>query len=122
MAYPPDTDTPGFAKENEEKPPETALISEAAGLSSAHSVAAVMLREALSDHPKFNIYFTFDGFLLSTLTAGFSPVTHVMDALAQLSALQLTRWIALLYLADWHRLIVKHKNDNKVSESKAKNE
>lgn len=109
VAYPPDTDTPGFAKENEGKPPETALISETAGLATAHSVASVMLKEAISGNPKFNIYFSFDGFLLCTLTAGFSPVTSVLDAVAQLSALHLTRWIALLYLADWHRLIKSHK-------------
>jgi 3-dehydrosphinganine reductase len=115
VAYPPDTDTPGFAKENLSKPHETALISEAGGLSSAHNVAKVMLHEALRPNPPFNVYFTFDGFLICTLTAGFSPVTSVLDALAQLSALNLTRWIALLYLADWHRLIGNHKR--KVSSS-----
>jgi 3-dehydrosphinganine reductase len=32
LCYPPDTDTPGFKMENETKPKETHLISEAAGL------------------------------------------------------------------------------------------
>jgi 3-dehydrosphinganine reductase len=32
VAYPPDTDTPGFAEENTQKPEETRMISETAGL------------------------------------------------------------------------------------------
>jgi 3-dehydrosphinganine reductase len=115
VAYPPDTDTPGFARENIGKPQETILISAAAGLSSAHDVAKVMLQEALRPNPPFNVYFTFDGFLMCTLTAGFSPITTVLDALSQLSALNLTRWIALFYLADWHRMIGNYKR--KVSSS-----
>ena len=39
VAYPPDTDTPGFAEENKTKPEECRLISETAGLFSAQQVA-----------------------------------------------------------------------------------
>lgn len=47
MSFPPDTDTPGFAEENKDKPEETRLISEAAGLYSPESVAKVLLDHSL---------------------------------------------------------------------------
>jgi len=105
VAYPPDTETPGFAKENIAKPEETKLISQAAGLLKPEQVGNVMLDEAMADHPRFNVYFNFDGFLLSILTAGFEPVTSLGNAVAQLSAMTFTRWIALFYLQIWYGLI-----------------
>ena len=39
VLYPPDTDTPGFEKENETKPPETAMLSETAKLFTPEQVA-----------------------------------------------------------------------------------
>jgi len=109
VAYPPDTDTPGFEKENIGKPEETRLVSETAGLSCPKFVGKIMLREALAQNPRFNVYFTFDGWLLSTLTAGFSPVTTLSDGIAQISIMCLSRWISLFYLADWHRIIQNYQ-------------
>jgi len=108
VAYPPDTDTPGFEKENVAKPEETRLVSEAGGLCQPGAVAKIMYEKAVLSNPSppFAVYFDFDGFLLSTLTAGFSPVTTFWDALAQLSPLTtLGRWIALFYLQDWYRIV-----------------
>lgn len=47
MGFPPDTDTPGFAKENIDKPQETQLISESAGLQSPESVAKSLMNSTL---------------------------------------------------------------------------
>ena len=47
MGFPPDTDTPGFAKENVDKPQETLLISESAGLQSPESVANCLMNSTL---------------------------------------------------------------------------
>ena len=44
VAYPPDTDTPQYHMENEIKPPETAMLSETAGLLTADAVADEILR------------------------------------------------------------------------------
>jgi 3-dehydrosphinganine reductase len=44
VLYPPDTDTPGFAIENERKPPETVAVSGAIRPVSAEIVAAVLAR------------------------------------------------------------------------------
>ena len=47
VSYPPDTDTPGFAEENKDKPEETRLISESAGLFSPETVAKALLNHSL---------------------------------------------------------------------------
>lgn len=56
ILYPPDTDTPGLVQENQTKPPETAMLSEGAGLLTPEEVAATFLdgivRHRLNIHPK----------------------------------------------------------------------
>jgi len=47
IAFPPDTDTPGYVEENKDKPEETRLISEASGLQSPENVAKVLMRDCL---------------------------------------------------------------------------
>ena len=47
MLYPPDTDTPGFKKENETKPPECAELSAGAKMLSAQEVAEVFVEGIL---------------------------------------------------------------------------
>ena len=58
-AYPPDTDTPGFAQENLTKPPETHLISEDGGMAKPQDVGRKMVHDALLPNPPFSIYFNF---------------------------------------------------------------
>jgi 3-dehydrosphinganine reductase len=60
----------------------------------------------MARHPPFQVYFDFDGFLLSSLTCGFSPATSFLDTWVQLSGLMtLGRWISLFYLHLWHGII-----------------
>lgn len=47
LALPPDTDTPGYANENKNKPLETMLISETAKLFKPEKVATKILQDAL---------------------------------------------------------------------------
>lgn len=47
ILFPPDTDTPGFAIENQTKPPETVILSENAKLMTPEQVAAVFVRGLL---------------------------------------------------------------------------
>jgi len=112
VAYPPDTDTPGFAEENRRKPPETAVVSEMAGLCHPDFVARTLWREACVEHPRFSVSFNWDGWLLCQETAGFAPVTTLGEAVAQLSCLNLARWVTLFYLAEWHRLIRRYQNSH----------
>lgn len=101
VSFPPDTDTPGFAEENKDKPEETRLISEAAGLFSPETVAKALLDHSLvifspltflqlsitvfipMQKGKFISTVGFEGFLQSTVCAGMSPVTSFFDLLIQ---------------------------------------
>lgn len=47
MALPPDTDTPGYANENKDKPLETLLISETAKLFTPEEVGGKILQDAM---------------------------------------------------------------------------
>ena len=53
ILYPPDTNTPGFEKENETKPPECAMMSERGGLLEPAEVAAAFVEGVL--RKKFEI-------------------------------------------------------------------
>lgn len=55
LAFPPDTDTPGFANEQKTKPMETRLISETAGLIHPDVVAEKTLLDALVYMKRFDI-------------------------------------------------------------------
>lgn len=108
VAYPPDTNTPGFDQENLHKPQETILVSDAGGAVAADPmvIGKTMLQEAIKQHPRFHVYFTAEGFLLAILCSGFSPVTTLWDGVVQVSGLlPIVRWMALFYVADWKRMI-----------------
>ena len=100
-AYPPDTDTPGFQQENMTKPAETHLISEAGGLANPADVGRKIVHDALLPNPPFAIYFNFDAWMLSNLTAGMGPTSSVTDVVAQIAAMGVFRVISLFYLNAW---------------------
>jgi 3-dehydrosphinganine reductase len=117
VAYPPDTDTPCFERENKTKPEETRLVSEQGGMKKPEDVARVMLKEALKENPPFNVYFNLEGWFVSTLTTGFSPVSTLLDAVAQVSGMSLIRWIVLFVLQDWYRMIRTHQTKKRQSDT-----
>ncbi|XP_051555259.1 3-ketodihydrosphingosine reductase isoform X2 [Myxocyprinus asiaticus] len=86
VAYPPDTDTPGFAEENKTKPLETRLISETSGVCQPEQVAKIVVKDALQGN--FTSSFGPDGYMLSALTCGMSPVTSITEGLQQNSSEQ----------------------------------
>lgn len=49
VLYPPDTDTPGFERENQTKPPETKILSETAKLYQPEAVAEKYVKDLLKD-------------------------------------------------------------------------
>eukprot|EP00977_Amphora_coffeiformis_P020570 scaffold8374_cov175-Amphora_coffeaeformis.AAC.9 len=104
-AYPPDTDTPGFQEENLTKPAETHLISEAGGLAKPGDVGRKMVQSATQANPPFAIYFNFDAWMLSNLTAGMGPTSVVGDVVAQIAAMGLFRVISLFYLNAWWSML-----------------
>lgn len=103
VAYPPDTDTPGLAEENKTKPLETRLISETAGVCQPDQVAKIIVRDAVQGN--FNSSVGPDGYMLSALTCGMSPVTSITEGLQQIVTMGLFRTIALFYLGSFDSIV-----------------
>jgi len=111
VAYPPDTDTPGYEAEQVGKPKETHLISEVAGLYQPKDVARTMVDAALSCRPRFNVYFGMEGWMLSTLTAGMGPPHGMLDLICQVLLMGVFRFVSLFYLWDFRRIINKCRRE-----------
>ncbi|RXN27709.1 3-ketodihydrosphingosine reductase [Labeo rohita] len=103
VAYPPDTDTPGFAEENKTKPLETKLISETSGVCQPEQVAKIVVKDAVQGN--FTSSFGPDGYMLSALTCGMSPVTSITEGLQQIVTMGLFRTIALFYLGSFDSIV-----------------
>ncbi|ROJ13864.1 3-ketodihydrosphingosine reductase [Anabarilius grahami] len=103
VAYPPDTDTPGFAEENKNKPLETKLISETSGVCQPEQVAKIAVKDAVQGN--FTSSFGPDGYMLSALTCGMSPVTSITEGLQQIVTMGLFRTIALFYLGSFDSIV-----------------
>jgi len=140
LAFPNDTNTPGYQEEKELKPKECHLISESCGLSEASeyvtccvtlnvnvlythslimitSIATKMVREAMKPNPPFCVWFGFEGWMLTALTAGMSPVTGVVDGISQVGLMGLFRFISLFYLNDFWNIVKKCAGDEKSNEN-----
>ncbi|CAB1317440.1 unnamed protein product [Coregonus sp. 'balchen'] len=103
IAYPPDTDTPGLAEENRTKPLETRLISETSGVTQPEQVAKIVVKDAVQGN--FNSSVGPDGYMLSALTCGMSPVTSITEGLQQIVTMGLFRTIALFYLGSFDSIV-----------------
>ncbi|XP_055335232.1 3-ketodihydrosphingosine reductase-like [Paramacrobiotus metropolitanus] len=95
LVHPPDTDTPGFKEEEKTKPQINRAISQTAGLYSADQVARILLDDTQSG--KFLSYVGIDGFMLTCVSAGMSPVISIMEPLQQFFLAGLFRCIGLAY-------------------------
>ncbi|KAF6088186.1 3-ketodihydrosphingosine reductase [Phyllostomus discolor] len=103
VAYPPDTDTPGFAEENKTKPLETRLISETTSICSPEQVAKQIVKDAIQGN--FNSSVGSDGYMLSSLTCGMAPVTSITEGLQQVVTMGLFRMLSLFYLGSFDNII-----------------
>lgn len=103
VTYPPDTDTPCLTEENKTKPLETKLISETSGVCQPEQVAKVIVKDAVQGN--FNSSVGPDGYMLSALTCGMSPVTSITEGLQQIVTMGLFRTIALFYLGSFDSIV-----------------
>lgn len=108
IAYPPDTNTPGFAEENKTKPIETRLINETSGVLSADEVARKIIVSLR--HGQFSCWFGLNGFLLSSLTSGAQPITTVIELLLHSLTIALARVIIIGILNTFYSITKAHKN------------
>ncbi|XP_072169159.1 3-dehydrosphinganine reductase-like isoform X2 [Diadema setosum] len=118
LNFPPDTDTPMLQAEMETQPEETRLISETSGLYQAHDVAKIIVRDSLN--AVFLSYVGMDGYMLSILTCGMSPVTSMMVGVQQVAFMGLFRVISHLYIGSFDRIIRKCKEQREARLGDAK--
>lgn len=117
LSLPPDTDTPGFAEEEKTKLNETRLICQSAGLISPDVVASQMLDDAIMG--SFITTVGFEGYITTTLCAGMSPFTSVIELFSQVILMGVLRLIGVGYLISFENIIrkcMKNRNQAKKSE------
>lgn len=107
VAYPPDTDTPGYELEMTTKPELTKKISESGTVFSPASVANDIL--VGSTRGTFHISSGLDGYLLKLVHPGMSPVNDWVEVLQPLLLAPLARFIALFYLLQWDSMCAQHR-------------
>ena len=111
VAYPPDTDTPGYAKEIAEgKPEECSLISGETGFFSAEKVGRGMVASARRGGAQ--AYWGLEGWMVATATAGFGQMGgpaigfwEVLDLIGQCLFSGLLRAVSLCYLWSFSRIV-----------------
>mmetsp|Transcript_10393 Transcript_10393/g.15878 ORF Transcript_10393/g.15878 Transcript_10393/m.15878 type:complete len:343 (-) Transcript_10393:44-1072(-) len=113
IAFPADTNTPGYEEESKMMPEITKKLNESAGLANPDDSARKMLKCALAKNPKFAVYFNLEGWMLANLTAGMSPVSSLGDAMTQVAFSGVFRIISLFVLNDWWRIIRAFRSESK---------
>ncbi|XP_053101335.1 3-ketodihydrosphingosine reductase isoform X1 [Hemicordylus capensis] len=115
VAYPPDTDTPGFAEESKTKLLETKLISESSSVCQPDHVARVIVKDAVQG--KFSSSVGTDGYMLTILTSGMSPISSIAEVLEAVILMGFFRFIGLFYIASFdsivHRCMVQKEKSEK---------
>ncbi|CBJ25970.1 similar to follicular lymphoma variant translocation 1 [Ectocarpus siliculosus] len=118
VAYPPDTDTPGFERENVGKPEVTRLIGEdAGGLFSPTQVAATMVKGLKAGD--FCITLGGEGYLVGLATAGFAPCFSVSRALCQVLSAGVLRAASFYYNWRFYAMAAAEKRRKDVSSAAA---
>ncbi|XP_015743296.2 3-ketodihydrosphingosine reductase [Python bivittatus] len=103
VAYPPDTDTPGFAQENQNKVLETKLISEASSICQPDYVAKIIVKDAVEG--KFASSVGTDGHMLRILTNGMAPVSSIAEILESIIFLGIFRLLSLYFIAGFDNIV-----------------
>ncbi|CAM9575693.1 unnamed protein product [Ectocarpus fasciculatus] len=126
VAYPPDTDTPGFEMENVGKPEVTRLIGEDAGglfsptqarTQQAPRVAATMVKGLKAGD--FCITFGGEGYLVGLATAGFAPCFSVLRAICQVLSAGVLRAASFYYNWRFYAMAAAEKRRKDVSSAAA---
>ena len=110
VAYPPDTDTPLLAQENLQKPRITRLLSEATATVAPAVVAQGIVEGMERWAPAISV--GFDGWMLSTVTAGMGPAGSLGAALLQAGTMGLWRAVGLCYVQGFYGTVLKHAGDS----------
>ncbi|NXW02754.1 KDSR reductase, partial [Fregetta grallaria] len=116
VAYPPDTDTPGFAEESKTKThhdfPQLGKL-----LFSFLNCCFPSIQQG-----NFNSSVGSDGYMLSILTSGMSPVTSITEGLQQVVCMGIFRIIGLFYLGSFDSIVRRCMMQREKSQSADKTE
>ncbi|XP_032231793.2 3-ketodihydrosphingosine reductase isoform X2 [Nematostella vectensis] len=107
VAFPPDTDTPGFENENKEKPEETKLICGSAGLFSPDQVAQTILQGVKCR--QFLISCGVEGWAMKIVTCGAAPSTSWLDLIQQISLMGLLRLVMVISATGFDKIVAQCK-------------
>ena len=119
VAYPPDTDTPGYATEMETKPNITKKLSESGTLFKPDDVAKDVLNQI--SYQYFGITIGLDGWLLKQLHPGMSPINNWSELLQQILFCSLARIISIFYIIGWDMECYKYERSPPSSSSSSSN-
>ncbi|KAL3860076.1 hypothetical protein ACJMK2_010244 [Sinanodonta woodiana] len=114
VAFPPDTDTPGFTNEQIGKPKETQLISQSSGFFKAESVAKSVMEDTLNG--RFLCSVGLDGWMLRCLTCGMTPITSALDGIQQVFLMGVFRLVSAFYLVSFDRIVQQCHRERKQKE------
>ncbi|XP_026556869.1 3-ketodihydrosphingosine reductase [Pseudonaja textilis] len=103
IAYPPDTDTPGFAEECQNKVLETKLISEASSICQPDYVAKIIVKDAVQG--KFTSSAGAIGHMLTILTSGMAPVSSFVELLESVMLIGIFRLASLFFTAGFDSIV-----------------
>ncbi|XP_035174149.1 3-ketodihydrosphingosine reductase isoform X2 [Oxyura jamaicensis] len=110
----------GLAEALQMEPLETKLISETSSVCQAEQVARVIVKDAIQGN--FNSSVGSDGYMLSILTSGMSPVTSITEGLQQVVCMGIFRIIGLFYLGSFDSIVRRCMMQREKSESADKTE
>ncbi|XP_070605193.1 3-ketodihydrosphingosine reductase [Erythrolamprus reginae] len=114
IAYPPDTDTPGFAEESQNRVLETKLISESSIICQPDHVGKVIVKDAVKG--KFTSSVGAEGHMLTILTNGMAPASSIAEILESIFFLGLFRLVSLYFIAGFDRIIRRCMTEKEKSE------
>ncbi len=106
LSFPPDTDTPLLASENETKPEITKRISEATATVPADVVGKGIVNGMVHYSPYIAV--GFDGWMLATLTSGMGPSGGPIQLSLQILTMGLWRLVAFIFLSTFYSTVDKH--------------
>lgn len=75
-----------------------------------------MVKQAMQPNPSFFVYFGLEGWMLTALTAGMSPVCGVVDGITQVALMGVFRFISLFYLNDFWNIVKRCASEKKRDE------
>jgi 3-dehydrosphinganine reductase len=100
LAHPADTNTPGYAVENQLKSELTMKLSNEGGVFSPEETAHKILEDTLRG--KFLSWIGMNGYLLARITAGMAPARSLLDTFIEIVAAPLLRIVAFFVVSDFY--------------------